>query len=71
MNESEYMEIINYINSKYHEQVPSPIRVLVKGKLKKIETLPMTELPLSLRKRTVEELLLIIQDGLRKGIVKL
>ena len=71
MNQYEINEIINYINSKYHERVPSPLRALIKGKIKKIETLPPSELPLSLRKCTVEELLLIVQNGIRLGIVKL
>lgn len=71
MNQYEINEIINYINSKYHEKVHSTIRTLIRGKIKKIETLPLNELPLSLRKCTVEELLLIVQEGLRGGIVKL
>lgn len=71
MNENEVIEIINYINSKYHERVPSLIRGLVKGKIKKIENLQMSELPFSLRRCTVEELVQIVQDGLKRGLVKL
>jgi len=71
MNETEAIEIINYINSKYQEKVPSIVRTLIRGKIKKIENFPASELPLSLRKCTVEELLLLVQEGLRRGIVKL
>jgi len=71
MNDTEFLEIINYINNKYHERVPSPIRAIVKGKIKKIENLQLNELPFSLRRCTVEELVIIVQEGMRRGIVKL
>jgi len=36
MNETEANEIINYINSKYQEKLPSVVRTLIRGKSKKI-----------------------------------
>lgn len=71
MNEIEAAEIINYINNKYQENVHSVIRTLISGKIKKIENFQTNELPLSLRKCTVEELLLLVQEGLRRGSVRL
>ncbi len=65
------LEIINYINEKYNERVPRPLRTLVKRKIKKIETIQLDELPLSLRKCTVEELVIIVQEGMKQGKVKL
>ena len=70
MNESEELEIINYINSKYQENVPGVVRRLIKGKIKKIEKFSSSELPPSLRNCTVEELLNIVQKGIREGQVK-
>jgi tartrate dehydratase beta subunit/fumarate hydratase class I family protein len=70
MEQNEVLEIIDYINSKYHERVPGPIRAIVKGKIKKIENLQLDELPHSLRKCTVEKLILIVQDGMKNGLVK-
>lgn len=71
MNETEINEIITYINSKYQEKVPSLVRKLIGGKIKKIESFPADELPPSLRKCSVEELLLLVQEGLRQGTIKL
>ena len=70
MNEFEINEIIDYINKKYNENVPSLAKVVVRKKAKKIETFQIEDLPISLRNCTVEELILIIQGALRQGRLK-
>ena len=70
MKESEKSEIINYMNKKYQENVPSIFRRVIKKRIKKIENFSPDELPSSLRSCTVEELLDIVQEGIKKGEIK-
>ena len=71
MNENEISEILNYINAKYHERLPSVVRRLIKGKIQKIESFSPDELPSALRNCTVEELLSVVQKGIREGKISL
>ena len=71
MNDEEISEIIDYINSKYKERIPSVARTLIRRKLKKIKNYSVDELPDSLRSCTVEQLLEIVKKGLKKGTLKL
>ena len=71
MDEKEIDEILKYINSKYHERVPSMLRSLVKGKIKKIQDYEPNEMPQALQTCTVEELLEIVQKGIRENKISL
>ncbi len=71
MNEEEISQIINYVNKKYSENIPRPVRFIVRKKAKMIETFDTQEMPKSLRDCTVEEYVQIIKDALKKGSLKL
>jgi len=71
MNQSETDEILYYINRKYYEHIPGPVRFFVGRKAQNIVTFQIEELPNSLRKCTVENLISIVQNALRQGILKL
>ena len=70
MNSEEITEIIDYVNKKYAENVPRPVRFIVRKKAKTIENFRVDEMPDSLRRCTVEEYISIIQDGLKEGKIK-
>lgn len=71
MDEKQASEILEYINHRYHENVPRAIRALAKGKIKKIQDFQVDDLPENLRKCTVEELLEIVKTGMVQGKLKL
>ena len=70
MNENEVKQIIDFINTKYDQDVPGPVKFVVKRKAKKIEKLNLDELPESFRKCTLEELILILKDAHEKKLLK-
>ncbi len=71
MNEQEIAEIIQYVNTKYNENVPRPVRFVVRKKAKMIEKFDSAEMPESLRNCTVEKYIEIVKDALRDGSLKL
>lgn len=71
MNSNEIAEIIEYVNSKYNENVPRPVRFVVRKKAKMIEKFDSAEMPLSLRNCTVEQYIEIVKSALRDGTLKL
>ena len=71
MNKKEIDDILEYINTRYEENVPRAIRVLAKGKIRKISKFKVEELPEPLRKCTVEELLEIVKTGIAEKKLKL
>ena len=70
MNKKEIDEIIEYINTKYNENVPSLAKIVIRKKAKKIETINVKDLPTSLRNCTLEELILIVKGALKQGKIK-
>ena len=66
MNKKETKEIINFINSSYDKNIPGPVKFIVKRKVKKIENFDLDDLPDSIRKCTVEELLLLLKEAYEK-----
>ena len=71
MNSKEIAEIIEYVNTKYNENVPRPVRFVVRKKAKMIEKFDSAEMPLSLRNCTVEQYIEIVKNALRDGTLKL
>ena len=71
MNSSEIEEIIDYVSIKYNENVPRPVRFVVRKKAKMIQNFNLEEMPLVLRRCTVEEYIQIIKEALDKGSLKL
>ena len=70
-NLEEISEIITYVNQKYNENVPRPVRFVVRKKAKMIENFDSSEMPSSLRNCTIEEYIEIIKNALRDGTLKL
>lgn len=71
LNDDKTQEIIDFINTKYDQEVPGPVKFVVKRKAKKIEKLDLNDFPDSFRKCTVEELILILKDAHEKNLLKL
>ena len=71
MSDDEVDEILKYIDAKYRERVPGMVRSLVKGKIKKIQDYEPNEMPQALRSCTVEELLQIVQNGIKENKISL
>ena len=63
MNKNQQQQIINFINSSYDENIPGPVKFIVKRKVKTIQDFDLDTIPESLRNCTVEELLLILKDA--------
>ena len=70
MDDKQVQEIINFINAKYDEEVPRPVKFVVKRKAKKIEKIDLNDFPESFRKCTIEELILILKDAHEKNLPK-
>ena len=66
LNKKEKKQIIDFINSAYDENIPGPVKFIVKRKVKKIQDFDLDSLPEQLRNCTVEELLLILKDAYEK-----
>ena len=71
MDDSEINEIIEYVNKKYSENVPRPVRFVVRKKAKMMEKFDPAEMPSSLRNCTIEEYIDIVKNALRDGSLKL
>ncbi|NIM25259.1 MAG: hypothetical protein GTN35_01990 [Nitrososphaeria archaeon] len=71
MNDSEIKEIIEYVNKKYSENVPRPVRFVVRKKAKMMEKFDPSEMPASLRKCTIEDYVEIVKNALHDGSLKL
>ena len=71
MDHEEINEIITYVNQKYNENIPRPVRFVVRKKTKMIEKFDSSEIPYSLRNCTVEEYMQIMKNALRDGSLKL
>ena len=70
MEKFEIDEIIDFINKRYNEEVPGPVKFVVRRKAKKIEKLVLKDFPESLRKCTFEEFLVIIQTAYKENKLK-
>ena len=63
LNKKQKQQIIEFINSSYEENIPGPVKFIVKRKVKTIQDFDLDTIPESLRNCTVEELLLILKDA--------
>lgn len=70
MNDDEVKKIVDFINSKYDEEIPGPVKFVIRRKTKKIERLDPLDFPEYVRKCTVEDLILIIKDAHEKRLLK-
>ena len=71
MNKKEKKQIIDFINSAYDENIPGPVKFIVKRKVKKIQEFDLETIPESFRNCTVEELLLILKEAYEKDQLQL
>ncbi|MCV0391672.1 MAG: hypothetical protein K5790_00070 [Nitrosopumilus sp.] len=71
MNQKETDEILNHLGLKIEKDVPGIVKMLVRKKLHKLESFEIDSLPKSLRECTVEELIIIIKEGLESGKLKI
>ena len=67
LNKKTVNEIIDFINKRYAEEVPRPVKFIVRRKVKKIETLKAEDFPESFRKCTIEQLILILNQAYKQG----
>lgn len=70
LNKNQENEIIDFINTKYKEEIPRFVKPVVKRKSKKIESLKLEDFPESFRKCTMEQFILILKDSYKKGKLK-
>ena len=71
MRQSDIDQILNHINEKFHDDVPGIVKMIVRKKITKLETFKIDSLPPALRECTVEELIIILKNGLVSGNLKL
>ena len=69
MKQEKIDKIIDFINEKYDEEIPRPIKFIIKRKAKKIENLNLHDFPEDFRKCTIEELILILKDAYNKKLL--
>jgi hypothetical protein len=70
LNDKQVNEIIDFINRKYTEEIPRPVKFVVRRKTKKIQTLQLEDFPESFRKCTIEQLILILKDAQKNDKLK-
>ena len=71
MRQNEIDQILNHINEKFNDNVPGLVKMIVRKKIAKLATFEIDSLPLALRECTVEELIIILKNGLVSGHLKL
>ena len=71
MDDTEIKEIIEYVNKKYSENVPRPVRFVVRKKAKMMEKFDPAEMPELLRRCTIEDYIEIVKKALHDGSLKL
>ncbi len=57
MNQEKTDEILEHINSKYHENAPALVKMLIRKKIGAVKSFDIESVPESLRNYTVKELL--------------
>ncbi len=71
MQQNEIDEILNHINAKVAEDVPSIVKMIVRKKISNFQSFETESIPESLRTCTVEELISIVKHGLDTGKLKI
>lgn len=71
MRQNKTDEILNHINKKFRDDVPGIVKMIVRKKIGKLETFEIDSLPFALRTCTIEELIVIVKNGLASGNLKL
>jgi len=71
MKQNEIDEILDHINTKVAEDVPSLVKMIVRKKMSGFQSFDAESLPDSLRNCSVEELISIVKQGLDTGKLKI
>ena len=71
MKQNEIDEILDHINTKVAEDVPSLVKMIVRKKMSGFQSFDAESLPESLRNCSVEELISIVKQGLDTGKLKI
>jgi len=71
MKQNEIDEILDHINTKVAEDVPSLVKMIVRKKMGSFQSFDAKSLPDSLRNCSVEELISIVKQGLDTGKLKI
>jgi len=71
MEQNKIDEILDHINTKFDENVPRIVKMLVRKKMSALQSFKTNSLPTSLRTCTVEELIFIVRHGLDTGKLKI
>ena len=64
MEQNKIDEILDHINTKFGENVPNLIKMMIRKKIGNFQSFEVESLPDSLRTCTVEELISIVKHGL-------
>jgi len=71
MKQNEIDEILDHINTKVAEDVPSLVKMIVRKKMGGFQSFDAESLPDSLRNCSVEELISIVKQGFDTGKLKI
>lgn len=71
MEQNKIDEILDHINTKFAEDVPSLVKMLVRKKIARFQSFEAESLPDSLKNCSVEELISIVKHGLDTGKLKI
>jgi hypothetical protein len=71
VEQNEIDEILDHINTKFAEDVPSLVKMIVRKKIASFQSFEAESLPDSLRNCSVEELISIVKYGLDVGKLKI
>ena len=71
MEQKKIDEVLDHINTKFDENVPRLVKMMVRKKMKSLQSFEADSLPNSLRICTVEELIFIVKHGLDTGKLKI
>lgn len=71
MEQNQIDEILDHINAKFAEDVPSLVKMIVRKKMSSFQSFEAESLPTSLRNCSVEELISIVKHGLDTGKLKI
>jgi len=64
-------EVLDHINTKFDENVPRLVKMIVRKKMSVLQSFEADSIPNSLRTCTVEELIFIVKHGLDTGKLKI
>lgn len=66
-NEDQVKEVISFINKMYDEEVPRPVKFILRRRANKIDSLKLEDFPDSVRKCTVEDFVIILKEAYKNG----